>query len=498
MMSNSVYIVLLLLSSFLPALIIFLLKPHQVFARNFLNLIGIFLKLLIVFYLIQAVLKGQTFYLSFEMMQGVEFVLNVDALSLLFATLSSVLWLFTTIYAIGYLKSSLHQSKFFGFFSLCVTATVGLSIAGNLFTFFIFYEFLTLVTIPLILHNQNLASKKAAMSYLKYTLFGGIFFLMGIVLLHVQTGSVNFISGGYLQNIETLDAFYLQMVFVILILGVGVKAAIFPLHGWLPKAMAAPAPVSALLHAVAVVKAGAFGIIRIVYEVYGIEFAKELNLLYCLMTVACITILYGSIKALFQKDLKKRLAYSTISQVSYIVLGVSLFGPLGTIGGFVHLVHQGVMKITLFFCAGAFAQTYDIKKIAQMNGLGKRMPLSALAFTIAALGMVGLPPTAGFITKWYLTLGAIENEMWIILGVIALSSLLNAAYFLPILYRIWFLKPKNQEVLLHDTRKFESSLLLVIPLVCTAFLSLFLGIWAFSDLSALYWVLQIIKLEYAS
>ena len=226
---------------------------------------------------------------------------------------------------------------------------------------------------------------------------------------------------------------------MLLVLGLGVKAALVPLHGWLPQAMVAPAPVSALLHAVAVVKAGAFGIVRVVYDVYGVEFAADLNLLLPLGVMAAVTIIYGSIKALSQDNLKKRLAYSTVSQVSYIALGTATLGPIATIGGVVHLVHQGVMKITLFFAAGNYAETLGVHKVSEMNGVGRRMPGTTLAFTVGALGMIGIPPVAGYVTKWYLGLGALEAgaAAWV-LPVLIISSLLNAAYFLPILYRAWF------------------------------------------------------------
>jgi multicomponent Na+:H+ antiporter subunit D len=487
-MENSWFLLALLLSSFVPAIILFFLNEKELFLRNTLNLVGVATKIALVAFLFFSFIKGHNFRLSFEIVEGVDFLLKIDELALLFAGLSCVLWFFTTLYAIGYLKGEENQGRFFAFFSLCVTATVGISIAGNLFTFFLFYEFLTLVTFPLLLHNKNEASKIAAISYLKYTLFGGAVFLFGLILLHVFVGSHEFVSGGYLQTLYDGDVLYLQILFVILLIGVGVKAAVFPLHGWLPKAMAAPAPVSALLHAVAVVKAGAFGIVRIVYEIYGIEFASSLGLLSVLMGFAIVTILYGSFKALFQEDLKKRLAYSTVSQVSYILLGISLFGPLGTIGGLVHLVHQGVMKITLFFCAGAFSSQYKITKISQMDGLGKTMPLASLSFTIAALGMIGIPPTAGFVTKWYLGLGALENGLWFVLGVIGLSALLNSAYFLPIIYRIWFKEP------LYQRQKSRS--LLLFPLVATAVLSLFFGIFSMSDVSALGWVKYLVYLEY--
>ena len=205
--------------------------------------------------------------------------------------------------------------------------------------------------------------------------------------------------------------------------------------------MVAPAPVSALLHAVAVVKAGAFGIVRVVYDVYGVEFAASLGLLVPLGVAAAVTIIYGSVRALSQDHLKKRLAYSTVSQVSYIALGTAIVGPIATIGGVVHLVHQGLMKITLFFAAGNYAETLGIHKVSEMNGVGKRMPGTTLAFSVGALGMVGIPPVAGFVSKWYLGLGAVEVGVaaWVMPILIA-SSLLNAAYFLPILYRAWFLE----------------------------------------------------------
>lgn len=493
-MENSAILFLLLASSVLPAIIIFLLPERCVTLRNSINLLGVFSKVFFVIYLIQGITNNEVFYYAFAFTPQISFVLKVDHLSLLFATLSSILWLFTTIYAIGYFQNSKNQSRFFGFFSLCVTATVGLSIAGNLFTFFIFYELLTLTTFVLILHTQTIEATKATIIYLAHTIIGGLFFLVGLVALQSTSGDMEFTSGGYLHKVDSIDSITFQIIFVSLLIGVGVKAAIFPLHQWLPSAMAAPAPVSALLHAVAVVKAGAFGIIRIVYEVYGVEFAYNLGLLWILLGVSVVTILYGSIMALRQNDIKKRLAYSTVSQVSYILLGVSLFGPLGTIGGMIHLVHQGVMKITLFFCAGAFSKIYDIKKIEQMNGLGRMMPLGAFAFSVGALGMIGIPPTAGFLSKWYLGMGAYENGFLYILGVIALSSLLNAAYFLPLVYRMWFLPPSKPYI--QKSQFKNGNALLILPQLFTALFTLYLGIFALSDYSALQWVNTLVWLEY--
>jgi multicomponent Na+:H+ antiporter subunit D len=250
-----------------------------------------------------------------------------------------------------------------------------------------------------------------------------------------------------------------------------------------------------LLHAVAVVKAGAFGIVRVVYDVFGAGNAARLGVLEPLAIAAAITILYGSVLALFQDELKKRLAFSTVSQVSYIVLGASILGPAAAIGGLVQLVHQGIMKITLFFGAGNYAETLGIHRVSEMNGLGRRMPLTTAAFTFAALGMIGVPPLAGYITKWYLKQGAIAaGDAWVV-PVLAASSLLNAAYFLPILYRAWFLDPPVQWPQNHDFGKWETHwMLLVAPLV-TAALVIWAGIFAESSFSPLAWAKLIAERE---
>ncbi len=288
----------------------------------------------------------------------------------------------------------------------------------------------------------------------------------------------------------------LIIIFVLLIAGLGVKAALVPLHGWLPQAMVAPAPVSALLHAVAVVKAGAFGIVRVVYEVFGVEFAAGLGVMQPLAWLAAFTIIYGSVRALFQNDLKRRLAFSTVSQVSYIALGVAIVGPIASIGGIVHLVHQGLMKITLFFCAGNLAETLGVHKISEMNGAGRRMPWTMAAFTVGAFGMIGAPPTAGFISKWYLGQGALEaGQGWVIL-VLAGSSLLNAAYFLPILYRAWFMAPPDRWPHEHDFGRKETALALLVPPVVTALLALGAGLMASLPFSALEWARLVAQREF--
>lgn len=499
MTSNQWLPLAVIASSLLPGLIIFALPEKRVALRTALNLAGALAKAGLVGLLIAGVAAGEEYGLRHAIAPGIEIVFKADALALLFVTLSAVLWLFTTLYAIGYLEHAPHRSRFFGFFSLCVTATMGIAMAGNLFTFFVFYELLTLATFPLVVHRGTPQAMRGGSIYLAYTLAGGAALLAGIVWLDHLAGPGEFTQGGLLAGITGLDPLTLQLIFALLIAGVGVKAAIVPLHGWLPQAMVAPAPVSALLHAVAVVKAGAFGIVRIVYEIYGVEFAQSLGLLLPLAIIAAVTILWGSTRALFQNDLKKRLAFSTVSQVSYIVLGVALFGPLGTIGGLVHLVHQGIMKITLFFCAGNYAETLGIHKVSEMNGVGRRMPLTTLAFTIGALGMMGAPLTAGAVSKAWLSDGASAASMdwaiWVLWG----SSLLNAAYFLPILYRAWLKAPPpewpHEEIAARGWQ--ETAWLLLLPPLFTAAATVGVALLAEAAFSPLAWARLIAQREYS-
>jgi multicomponent Na+:H+ antiporter subunit D len=487
---------LIILSSFIPALMIFWIPKEKAHIRTLLNLIGVFATIAFVVYMIIGVYNGHSYEMRFAFLPQLEMVLRAGPLALLFGALSSFLWLLTTIYAIGYLEGSAHSSRFFGFFSLCITATIGISISGNLITFLFFYEMLTLCAYPLIIHRGTEISRLAGRSYLIYTIIGGVLLLLGTLWLYMLTGTLEFTPKGFIESVTQENHFALIIIFILLIAGFGVKAALVPLHGWLPLAMVAPAPVSALLHAVAVVKAGAFGIIRVVYEVFGVERAALLGLTQPLAVLAAITIIYASIRALFQNDLKRRLAYSTVSQVSYIILGVAIVGPIATIGGVVHLVHQGVMKITLFFAAGNLAETLGIHKISEMNGAGKRMPFTMIAFTIGALGMIGVPPVAGFISKWYLGLGALEvGSEWVILVLIG-STLLNAAYFLPIIYRIWLLPAPDSWPSERDFGDNETSLMLLIPPLITAFLALIFGLFAASSYSPLEWVQLISRREF--
>jgi multicomponent Na+:H+ antiporter subunit D len=487
---------LVVASSLVPGCIIFLLGEEQRTIRRALNLAGAVIKVVLVGVMLWGVSRHHVYEVRYGLVDGIDFALHADPLSLLFVTLSAVLWLLTTIYAIGYLEGRPNRRRFFGFFSLCVSATTGLALAANLLTFLIFYEMLTLTTYPLVVHYGTGTSLRSGRLYLLYALSGGAVLLLAIVWLQSLVGPIEFANDGILARTDAGLYDQLRIIFVLMIAGFGVKAAIVPLHGWLPEAMVAPAPVSALLHAVAVVKAGAFGIVRVVYDVYGVQFCGHLGVATPLAIAAAFTILYGSVRAVYQDDLKRRLAYSTISQVSYIVLGAAVIGPLATTGGIVHLVHQGVMKITLFFVAGNLAETLGVKKIADMRGVARRMPWTMAAFTVAALGMIGMPPTAGFVTKWYLAIGAAEADQWWVIGVLVASSVLNAIYFLPLVYAAWFQSPPESWPAEQPRGRFETSLSLLVPPLVTAALTLLMGLLAGSPISALAWAKLIVLREY--
>lgn len=477
-----------LATSFLTAVAIFPLREDQVRLRSFFNLAGASIKLVLVGIIFRWSLEGYEFETSLVFLDDIVLRLRVDPLSLIFVSLSAVLWFLTTVYAIAYLEESPHRSRFFGFFSLCVMATMGIALAGNLITFFVFYELLTIVTYPLVVHRGTGTALHAGRVYLIYTLSGGMLLLLGTVWLYATVGPIEFGDTASITAAAEADPSTLRMAFFVLISGLGVKAAIFPLHGWLPVAMVAPAPVSALLHAVAVVKAGVFGVTRIVYDVYGVELASDLHLLQPLAAAAAVTIIYGSVRAITQDDLKRRLAFSTISQISYITLGVATVGALSTTGGLVHLIHQGVMKVTLFFCAGLLAETLGIHKVSEMAGVGRRMPLTMAAFTIGALGMIGVPPIAGFVSKWYLGLGGLTaGEPWIV-AVLAVSTVLNAIYFLPIIGSAWF--GTSDEPWTRPARA-EAARMLLYPTLATAGLSLAAGLFAGAPFSPLWLVVLV-------
>jgi formate hydrogenlyase subunit 3/multisubunit Na+/H+ antiporter MnhD subunit len=383
-----------------------------------------------------------------EFVFGVEFALRADPLGMLFALLASFLWIFTAFYSAGYMRGldEPNQTRFFASFAASLSAAIGIAFAENLVTIFVFYELLSVATYPLVAHDETDEARAAGRKYLAYTFFGGGFLVLaGTALVFVLTDTTTF--GATAADLAEADPALARAAFGLLAAGFGVKAGLMPLHSWLPDAMVAPTPVSGLLHAVAVVKSGAFGVARVVLEVFEPDLVGELGVGLALAAVAAFTLTAASIIALRADRLKRRLAFSTVSQLSYIVLGLGLAGPAavagsGTktviIGGLLHIPAHAFMKLTLFFCAGFIHVETHTDYISEMDGIGKRMPLTMAAFAVAAAGMAGIPLVAGFVSKWFLLIGAVEASQAIFAVVLLLSGVLNIAYFWPIVYGAFF------------------------------------------------------------
>jgi multicomponent Na+:H+ antiporter subunit D len=377
---------------------------------------------------------------------GVAFVLQADPLGMIFGLLASGLWLVTSFYSIGYMRGleEHSQTRYFAAFAGSIASAVGVAFASNLIVLYVFYEMLTVATYPLVAHDETAEARTAGRKYLAYTFGGGVAALAGTALIFVATGTVAFTPGGIVE-LATVDPLVGRVAFALLAGGFGVKAALMPVHSWLPDAMVAPTPVSGLLHAVAVVKSGVFAISRLVLDVYGPVQMSEWGLGLPLAVVAAMTILTASVIALRQDNLKRRLAYSTISQLSYIVLGLALLSPAALVGGLLHIPAHAFMKLTLFFAAGAIHVETHIDDISDMAGIGRRMPLTMIAFGVASVGMAGLPLVAGFVSKWYLLIGSVSAGQTVFVLVLLASGLLNVAYFWPIVYQAFFQTPADAD-----------------------------------------------------
>lgn len=372
------------------------------------------------------------------LLPGLEISFVIEPLGMILALIASFLWLITTIYAIGYMRSHQeeNQTRFYTCFAIAISAVMGIAFAANLFTLFIFYEVLTLSTYPLVTHAGTDKAKKGGRIYLGILLSTSIaFFLFAIVSTWFVAGTLDFKAGGVFDS--DVNKSVAGAILVLFIFGIG-KAAIMPFHRWLPAAMVAPTPVSALLHAVAVVKAGVFTVLKICVFIFGIDLLAVLPTTQFLLYLAGASVLLASLVAMRQDNLKARLAYSTISQLGYVTIGALLATSAGVIGSSMHIAMHAFGKITLFFCAGAILVTAHKSKISEMRGLGRQMPITMAAFFIASLSIIGVPPAGGTWSKWFLLMGAMETEQWILMAVLMISSLLNIAYLLPIPFHAFF------------------------------------------------------------
>jgi multicomponent Na+:H+ antiporter subunit D len=402
-----------------------------------------------------------------EVMPGLSIAFTVEPLGMLFAALASGLWLINSIYSVGYMRGNKeqNQTRFFVCFALALSATIGVAFAGNLFTLFLCYELLTLSTYPLVAHKGDPATIRSARIYLGVLLSTSIaLFLPAIIWTYNLAGTGDFTTGGILAG--KLNDPEIGLLLGLFVFGIG-KAAMMPMHKWLPAAMVAPTPVSALLHAVAVVKAGVFAITKIIVYIFGIEFLFAAPSSSWLLYAAAFTIITASLVAMRQTNIKRLLAYSTIAQLSYVIMASAILKPLAEVGAALHMVAHAFGKITLFFAAGAIYVASKKTEIHQLRGIGRRMPWTMAAFTIGALSMIGVPPTAGFVSKWYILAGAFEANNLVAVFTIIASTVLNAAYFLPILYIVWFEREKEG-----GKEHGEAPLLAVFALGVTALLTL--------------------------
>ena len=400
-----------------------------------------------------------------EVMPDLRIAFEVEPLGLLFALVASGLWIATTCYSIGYMRAHNedHQTRYYACFAVAILAAVGAAMAQNMFTLFIFYELMTVTTYPLVTHYGTETARKGGRIYLGILFFTSIaFLLLAVVWTWNIADTLDFKPGGILK--EKANDRVLFVLLALYVFGTG-KAALMPFHRWLPAAMVAPTPVSALLHAVAVVKVGVFTVMKVAVYIFGIDLLGSTGISVPLMYVAAATILIASLVALTKDNLKARLAYSTVSQLSYIVLGATLANTWGVIGGSMHIVMHAFGKITLFFCAGAIYVTTHKTEISDMRGIGWTMPVTTLAFLLGSLSVIGLPPFGGSWSKWYLALGAAEDHHGLLVAVLMISSLLNIAYLMPIPVRGFFLAPTDGSE--RSTIK-EAPVFCLIPLCITA------------------------------
>ncbi|MDR2404819.1 MAG: monovalent cation/H+ antiporter subunit D family protein [Deltaproteobacteria bacterium] len=472
-------------------LIITLLAPFFIMilgknqnAREAVSFVASALTALIVLSFAPAVLSGQILhYKLFTLLPGVTISFAMDGLAFLFAFIAPFLWIFATSYNIGYMRSLKEhaQTRYYTCFAVAIFGAVGVATAANVVTLYLFYEIISVFTYPLVFHHQDEEGFMGGRKYLVYLMgTSKLFLLPAMILTYVLAGTLEFPLGSWTTGIfspEVVAAHpnLVRLTYVLFICGLA-KAALMPFHNWLPSAMVAPTPVSALLHAVAVVKAGVYSVSRIILSGFGSNTMETLGLSIPTAYVAAFTIVIASFIALTKDDIKARLAYSTVSQLSYVVIGVALVTPMAVQGGLMHIGHHAFSKITLFFGAGAIYVASHLKSIEKMNGLGRKMPWTFGAFGVASLSMIGMPPVCGFVSKWYLVNGvlSLSHPQFILFVALLLSTALNAGYFVPIFYRAFFLKPDPEGA--QDNFK-EAPLSMVVPLVFTSVVSVILGFY---------------------
>lgn len=421
----------------------------------------------VVWSLLPGLLDGERPNISLlEVVPGLKIAFKIEPLGMLFAALASSLWIINSIYSIGYMRGNneSNQTRFYVFFAIAISAVLGIAFSGNLFTLFLFYELLTLSTYPLVSHKGDEKTVRSARIYLGILIGTSIGLLLpAIIWTYLVAGTGDFTEGGILDG--KLAGPAVGLLLGLYVFGIG-KAAIMPVHRWLPAAMVAPTPVSALLHAVAVVKAGVFTVTKVIIYIFGVDFLFAEPSSAWLLYVAAFTVITASVVALQQQNLKRLLAYSTVAQLSYVIMAAAILKPMAEVGAVIHIVAHAFGKITLFFAAGAIYTASKKTELFQLRGIGRRMPWTMAAFTIGALSMIGVPPTGGFVSKWYILGGAFQADNYVALVTIVLSTVLNAAYFLPIIYMAWF-SAEDESSKPHGEAPFPAVLALTITAILT-------------------------------
>jgi multicomponent Na+:H+ antiporter subunit D len=415
----------------------------------------------------QMVFAGESIRIAGEF-GGLAWSLAPDPLGAVFGLIASTLWLFAAVYSFGYMAGKHKQRTYYTFLLMSLSVTLGVAFSGNLVALYLFYELLTFVTYPLVIHERSSEAVKAGSKYILYSLSGAGAILIAIVITYRWTGNLDFAYGPILANCLRPGLNWLLVLFVA---GFGVKAAIMPLHRWLPAAMVAPTPVSALLHAVAVVYSGVYGILRVVYSVFGHELMGQLGFSYVLPWVAAFTILVGVIIATRQNVLKRRLAYHTISQLSYILLGAFTLQPWGLAGAMMHMINYSTLKITLFFCAGIIAEQTGETEVSRMGGVGWSLPKTMAAFGVASLGMIGMLPLNTFWSKYYLMKGSVAGGRWPLALVLIGSGIINAICFIPTVVTAF-----SGERAESNTERGSRVALMLVPTALLAAIALFIGL----------------------
>lgn len=418
----------------------------------------------------------ELFLMSFN--ENINLYLKVDKFGLLFGIMASFLWCIASFYATKYMEHEGGERRFFFFYMTTLGVTMGIALSGTLFTLYMFYELLTLSTYPLVIHTKTEEALKSGVKYLVYSFAGATLIITGMILLYDKTNTLDFMPMGiFTEGVEAYGKNHLIAIYIMLFIGFGVKAALAPFHSWLPNAMVAPTPVSALLHAVAVVKSGIFGLVRISYFIFTPAIIYAIDADVFINILIGITILMGSILALHHDNLKKRFAYSTISQLGYVTLGISLLNQNAFVGGMLHLVNHAFIKIVLFFCAGSILIASGKTKVSEIRGIGRKMPVTMTCFAIASLSLVGIPPTNGFVSKWYLALGGLEGNKLLFVVILLISAFLTAAYLLPIVITA-FLPAKEMDANLEEFKDLrESPFPMISSIVILTAIVVLLGIY---------------------